>query len=158
MNIVQSHDKSIGFNALLVALVAFAVVFSADVFNASAQTRHPITYQSSDRHIEVEAYLAESVDVPPEFPGGEVALMRYINSERCYPEDAYHARVQGRVLCAFVVAPDGSVKNVEILRGVDESLNREALRVIERMPRWKAGRIGSAAVPVLCILPIPFRL
>lgn len=133
-------------------------MFALGVGVAGAQRRHQVQMGYGHRSPAVEAYLAESVDTPPQFPGGELALMRYINSERRYPADAYNAGLQGRVLCAFIVGTDGSISNVEVLRGVDESLNREAVRVIQKMPRWRAGLIGRTAVPVYCILPVPFRL
>ncbi len=106
----------------------------------------------------IEAYESESVDVPPMFPGGQNALLRYINSARRYPADAYSRGVQGKVLCAFVVQPDGRVTHINVLRGVDPSLDREAVRVLSAMPNWLAGRIGDLAVPVYCIMPVQFRL
>lgn len=106
----------------------------------------------------IEAYDCESVDVPPIFPGGQNALVRYINSSRRYPADAYSRRVQGRVLCSFVVQPDGSVTHINVLRSVDPELDREAVRVLSCMPNWQAGRIGDMAVPVYCIMPVQFRL
>lgn len=105
----------------------------------------------------VEAYLAETVDVQPSFPGGDGAMMRFINAERRYPRDAYDANVQGRVVCGFVVAPDGSISNIDIVRGVERSLNQEAIRIIKAMPTWNAGMIDGERVPVYCLLPIPFR-
>lgn len=106
----------------------------------------------------IEAYLMESVDVIPEFPGGDAALIRFINNERRYPADAYSQRIQGRVLCSFIIDDDGTIYNIEVVKGVDESLNKEAVRIISQMPRWKAGRIGNTSVPVYNILAIPFRL
>ena len=102
-------------------------------------------------------YVPEAVDEQPQFPGGDNALMRYINQERRYPREAYCAGIEGRVLCSFIVDSDGSVSNVEVLRGVDESLNREAVRIISGMPRWKAGTIDGGNVPVYYVLSIPFR-
>lgn len=147
-----NHNSKPIFSLILLLLITSLSASSA------GQSRRDVTHQSTRHEVAPEAYLAESVDIQPQFPGGEVALMRYINAERRYPASAYEARVQGRVLCSFVVGEDGRISNVEVLRGVDESLNREAVRVIQNMPRWQAGRIGSSNVPVFCILPIPFRL
>ncbi len=142
-------------------------IISAGIFLAlasqsvDAQTRRMILYQSTVRGhvtVEMEAYLSETVDECPEFPGGEVALQRFINKERRYPAEAYRGGVQGRVLCGFVVAPDGSICNIEVLRGVSHSLNREAVRIVQNMPKWHPGRIGDEKVPVYCVIPIPFRL
>lgn len=137
----------------LSALAAFST--------AIAQERRMVTLHSSasrGHNLEMTAYLYDDVDIQPQFPGGDGAMLQYINRERQYPADAYEAGVEGRVLCSFVVLPDGKVRNVEVLRGSIESLNEEAVRIIRNMPRWHAGRIGNLAVPVYCILPIPFRL
>lgn len=106
----------------------------------------------------VEVYEYEMVDVPPMFPGGNNAMVQYINSSRRYPAKAYRNRIHGRVLCSFIVQPDGEVTHVNVLRGVEPSLDREAVRVLDSMPRWDAGRIGDNKVPVYCILPVTFRL
>lgn len=105
----------------------------------------------------VEAYLAETVDVLPTFPGGDTAMMRYINDERRYPREAYDANIQGRVVCGFIVAPDGSISNVNVVRGVESSLNQEAVRLISSMPAWQPGELNGQKVSVYCLLPIPFR-
>jgi outer membrane biosynthesis protein TonB len=65
--------------------------------------------------------------------------------------------VQGRVLCGFIVNSDGSISHVSVLRGVEPTLNREAVRLISNMPKWEAGRVNNRAVPVYYILPIAFR-
>lgn len=107
----------------------------------------------------VEVYEFDYVDVQPQFPGGEHGLINYVNKTRVYPYHAYKNKVQGRVLCSFIVGTDGRVSNVRVIRGAgDEALNREAMRVIAEMPRWTVGKVGGMAVPVRVVLPIAFRL
>ena len=107
----------------------------------------------------IEVYEYDYVDVQPQFPGGEHGLINFINKTREYPYHAYKNRIQGRVLCSFIVGIDGKVSNARVIRGCcDESLNREALRVINEMPKWKAGKVGGLPVAVRCVLPIAFRL
>lgn len=128
---------------------------------ASAQQRRVVMYQTivqGNRMVDIEAFVPDAVDEQPQFPGGDAAMIRFINRERRYPVDAYTAGVEGRVLCGFIVAPDGTIVSPEVIRGVEDSLNREAIRVISSMPRWVAGRISGESVPVYCILAIPFRL
>lgn len=84
-------------------------------------------------------------------------MVKYINKERRYPRKAYDAKVEGRVVCSFIVDTDGTIENVDIVRSVEPSLDAEAKRVIREMPKWIAGRIGDNTVPVYCILTIPFR-
>lgn len=152
-------------------LITISLIFASITLTGSAQLRRIMAHTTaqtlamtdgrcvSQFSLEViEAYDCESVDVPPIFPGGQNALVRYINSSRRYPADAYSRRVQGRVLCSFVVQPDGSVTHINVLRSVDPELDREAVRVLSCMPNWQAGRIGDMAVPVYCIMPVQFRL
>ena len=132
------------------------------VLCSSAQVRHVTTVtprMAGQASSGVEVYEFDYVDVQPQFPGGEHGLMNFINKTREYPYEAYKNHIQGRVVCSFIVGADGKVSNVRVLRGVrDESLNREAMRVISAMPRWEAGRVGGQAVNVRCVLPISFRL
>ncbi len=106
----------------------------------------------------IEAYDCDVVDVPPTFPGGYGALMQYINSTREYPQKAYSKGVHGRVLCSFIVQPDGSITHVNVLKSVEPSLDREAVRILDKMPKWNAGVLNGVSVPVICIFPVNFRL
>lgn len=140
--------------------IAFIISLLA-VVSATAQVRHVTTVDPYARNKAslVEVYEFDYVDVQPQFPGGEHGLINFINNTREYPYHAYHQKVQGRVLCSFIVGTDGKVSNIRVIRGAgDESLNREAMRVISEMPRWKAGKVGKTAVPVRVVLPIAFRL
>ena len=85
-------------------------------------------------------------------------MMKFINETRRYPVEAYNNKVQGRVVCSFVVYPDGSINAISVIKGVEESLDREAVRIIQEMPRWMAGTIGEQPVPVSCVLTIPFTI
>ena len=105
----------------------------------------------------MSAYLAEEVDEPPQYPGGEREMIKFINNERQYPSQAYEDGIQGRVLCSFIILEDGSLSFVDVIRGVEKSLNDEAIRVIEKMPRWSPGKIDGTPVATYCILPIAFR-
>lgn len=103
-------------------------------------------------------YEYDAVDVPPQFPGGERGLINFINKVKEYPYSAYNKKIEGRVICSFVINADGSINQIHILKGVESSLNREAVRIIKAMPPWKAGKNEEENVPVRCILPIAFRL
>lgn len=113
-------------------------------------------HYSGDREI-VEVYDPDTVDNAPQFPGGDIAMMNFINRERVYPERAYQEGVQGRVRCSFVVNEDGNISHISVIKGVESSLDREAVRIISEMPVWNAGQIGNRTVPVYCIISIPFR-
>lgn len=104
-----------------------------------------------------EVYEFDFVEEKPEFPGGGTELVNFINDNRRYPAEAYSLGIEGRVTCSFVVNCDGSVSNISIIRGVEKSLNKEAIRIIGKMPKWSPGKIEGEAVPVRVICAIPFR-
>lgn len=105
----------------------------------------------------IEVYEYDYVHEKPSFPGGDERLVAFINETRRYPAEAYRKGVQGRVTCSFVVNTDGSVSNIQLLRGVEKTLNEEALRIFRRMPRWTPGRIDDVAVPVRVVRSVHFR-
>ena len=104
-----------------------------------------------------EVFEYDYVDIKPEFPGGGRSMINFINSNREYPHEAYESGIQGRVTCSFVVNTDGTLSNIKILKGVENSLNEEALRLIQSMPEWTPGSIHGTPVPVRVICNIPFR-
>ena len=94
----------------------------------------------------------------PQYPGGDRELLKFIAQSIKYPTDAQEAGVQGRVICSFVVDKKGNIVEPKFIRGIDPSLDAEALRVIGMMPRWTPGRQDGKAVRVLYTVPITFRL
>jgi protein TonB len=94
----------------------------------------------------------------PEFPGGMEVLLATIAQNLHYPEEAIEANIQGKVILKFVIEPDGSVGRIEILRGVDSQLDKEATRVIGTLPKFKPGRQNGVAVPVWFTIPVTFQL
>jgi len=97
-------------------------------------------------------------DVEAKFPGGEDAMMTFISDNIKYPEIDRGLGNQGRVYVQFVVEKDGSLSNLEIMRGVSETIDREAKRVIRLMPKWTPGEIRGKAVRCKSLLPITFTL
>lgn len=106
----------------------------------------------------VEMTIYEVVEHMPDFPGGEAALQKYLKKHVVYPESARKKGVQGRVLVQFVVGKDGSICDTKVVRSVEPVLDREAVRVINKMPKWKPGRQKGKPVRVRYTVPINFRL
>ncbi len=98
------------------------------------------------------------VEHQPEFPGGMSALMKFLSDNIKYPVIAQENGIQGRVITNFVVERDGSITDVNVVRGQDPSLDKEAVRVIKTMPRWKPGQQRGKPVRVRFTLPVQFRL
>ena len=107
---------------------------------------------------EVSNKVFDVVEEMPSFPGGQGALMAFLNSNIKYPVVAQENGVQGRVIVGFVVERDGSITDVKVMRSVDPSLDREAQRVVKAMPRWKPGKQNGSAVRVKYTVPVVFRL
>jgi periplasmic protein TonB len=99
-----------------------------------------------------------SVQEMPEYPGGLSELMRYIGSTISYPDEAIANNIQGRVILKFVVNTDGSVDRIQIIKGIDTSLDNEAVRVIKTLNRFKPGKQDGIPVPVWYTIPVLFRL
>ena len=99
------------------------------------------------------------VEKMPEFPGGQQAMLNFLKDNVHYPEIAKENGIQGRVICQFVVAKNGAIEDVKVLRsGGDASLDKEALRVIKAMPNWQPGWQDGKPVRTRFNLPIIFKL
>lgn len=107
---------------------------------------------------EEEQQIFVVVEKMPEFPGGEDAMRRYLARNIRYPLIAQENGIQGRVICQFVVNADGKIVDVQVVRGVEASLDEEAVRVIKSMPAWTPGKQGGKSVRVKYTLPIRFKL
>ncbi len=108
---------------------------------------------------EPEETIFMVVETMPEFPGGQAELFKYLSQNVKYPVIAQENGIQGRVICQFVVNRDGSIVDVEVVRsGGDASLDKEAVRVIKSMPKWKPGKQRGKPVRVKYTVPVNFRL
>ena len=109
--------------------------------------------------IEEEAIPFQLVEEKPSFNGGDAnEFSKWVNSRIVYPEIAKEDGVQGRVTLQFTVNADGTVSNVKVLRGVDSSLDKEAVRVVSSSPKWKPGKQRDRAVKVTYTFPVIFQL
>lgn len=96
------------------------------------------------------------VDKMPVYVYGESGLSDFIGHNIRYPREAKQEGIEGRILCSFVVAPDGSISNIEVVESANKALNEEAIRVLGLMPKWIPGENGGEKVHVKCLLPIDF--
>ena len=111
----------------------------------------PDTSKTSDEIFDV-------VEELPEYPGGLEAMYKFLNDNMKYPKKARKKRIQGKVYVQFVVDRDGSITNVEVLRGIGYGCDAEAVRVVKLMPKWKSGKQRGKFVKVRYKLPITFKL
>ena len=109
--------------------------------------------------VEEEAIPFQLVEEKPSFQGGDAnQFSKWVNSRLVYPEIAKENGVQGRVTLQFTVEKDGTVTKVKVLRGVDPSLDKEAVRVVSMSPKWKPGKQRDRAGPVTYTFPVIFQL
>jgi protein TonB len=107
---------------------------------------------------EEETKVFDVVEQMPSFPGGDAELMKFLNSHIKYPAVAEENGIQGRVVATFVVERDGSITDVKVIKSVDPSLDKEAIRVLKSMPKWIPGKQNGSAVRVKYTVPVTFRL
>ena len=135
--------------------------------NSAGSEQSPAVSDSHDLKIDTTKATIEMpdgrtvyiiVDEQPTFPGGSAAMMFFLSTNIKYPVVAQENGIQGRVTCSFIVEANGEITNIQILKGVNPSLDKETIRVISEMPRWNPGKNKGVAVPVIFSLPVQFRL
>ena len=146
---VQKSDKAVG---------AFTVEGNDEVGGAVLKAKEDFAAPEPPKHVVEETKIFTVVEQMPMFPGGDAALMGYLRDNMHYPTVAAENGVQGRVVVGFVVERDGSITDVNVLRSVDPSLDREAMRVVKAMPKWTPGKQNGSAVRVKYQVPVTFRL
>lgn len=119
--------------------------------NVNLTTAAPV--EEEEDHV-----IFQVVEKMPSFPGGDQELFKFLNDNVKYPVIAQENGIQGRVICQFVVNKDGTIVDVEVVRSVDPSLDKEAIRVIKAMPKWTPGLQRNKPVRVKYTLPVMFRL
>ncbi|MCE5205989.1 MAG: TonB family protein [Porphyromonadaceae bacterium] len=137
-----------------------AIVFGEEIFSPTLYTNKDLNIQDPPpvRKQEGEEEIFVVVEKMPEFPGGQKGMMQFLADSIRYPKEAMEKGIQGRVICNFVVMKDGSVSDVQIVRGVDPLIDAEAVRVLKLMPDWKPGTQHGKDVNVRFTLPVVFSL
>ena len=138
------------------------IVIVEDIVEIVDEAKIETTESDEMVAIEIEEESDEEffmvVENMPEFPGGDAGLMKYIQKNVKYPPIAKEYNITGKVFVSFIVDKSGSVSDVKIARGVDKSLDAEALRVVKSLPKYKPGKQRGKAVRVMFTIPINFTL
>jgi protein TonB len=145
---VKVEDES----KLMIADEQVATTVNKEVVEVVEQKQEEVVEQEKEEEVFVV------VEEMPEFPGGNNALRKFLGESVKYPVVAQENGIQGKVYVNFVVNKDGSVSGAKIARGVDPSLDAEALRVVNSMPKWKPGKQRGVPVRVSYTVPISFVL
>lgn len=139
------------------AIGSFDVKGNDDAHGEVLKAKEVIAQPEPQKH-EEETKVFDVVEQMPSFPGGNTALMDFLSKNVKYPVVAQENGVQGRVVVSFVVERDGSITDVKVVRSVDPSLDREAARVVQSMPKWIPGKQNGSTVRVKYNVPVSFRL
>ena len=105
-----------------------------------------------------EGKVYDVVEQMPSFPGGPAAMMEFISRSIVYPVSALKQELQGRVIVSFIVERDGRLSNAKVVKSVAPDLDKEALRIVKKMPRWIPGKLNGVCVRTKYTIPITFRL
>ena len=133
-----------------------STIQASDDTNAAVEVKYtPVEVEEEEVE---EQQIFQVVEEMPEFPGGMGECMKFLGKNIKYPTISQENGVQGRVIVQFVVNRDGSIVDPVVVRGVDPYLDKEALRVISMMPKWKPGKQRGKAVRVKYTVPVMFRL
>ena len=132
---------------------------TVEIVEVQQEVKEEVKVEEDKRDEVEENVVFKVVETMPSFPGGDAALMKFISDNVRYPDIAQENGIQGRAICQFTVEKDGSITDIQIVRSAgDETLDKEAKRVIKSMPKWSPGKQRGKAVRVSYTIPINFRL
>ncbi len=143
MTRVKSIYKVLG----LFALLAFLTGCAAE--------KEPLIISSLSNGVIIEPKIPE--EVYPKFPGGPEKMFEFIADNLRWPEDDGSC-IQGRVVVSFIVEKDGSLTDVKVVRSLDPSFDKEAIRIVKSMPKWEPGMWNGKPARLKYCIPIRFRL
>lgn len=145
-------------NKTSTSIGAFDVKGNDEAAGVVLQAKQQIAQPEPPKQEEVENKVFTTVEQMPSFPGGDAALMNWLRNNVRYPAVAEENGIQGRVVVSFVVERNGSITDVQVVKSVDPSLDKEASRVVKSMPNWIPGKQNGSAVRVKYNVPVTFRL
>jgi protein TonB len=150
---------ALGLMASVVGVNAQVIDDNADVVGLSVE-KQPMCveiFEVTEPELDENA-IFQVVETQPEFPGGIAELMKYLQKNMRYPKVCKEQGLQGRVIVQFVVNTDSTISDVNVIKPVNPHFDKEALRVVKAMPKWKPGTQRGKPVRVRCTLPVTFRL
>lgn len=153
----KKRSSQLAWTKMLLVIPVAGIVFltvSAKPVSSMPPPPPPPTVEQSEEELNPFVVVEEM----PMFPGGDGELLKYLAEKTIYPDDARQKNIQGRVIIRFCVTATGGVSKISVLKGVDPTLDKEAIRVVSNLPAFKPGKQGGKAVPVWYMVPITFTL
>lgn len=149
----QTFRSLLSMNAIF-TIISICLISGLPIENISAQEAVKVDTVKFNEAV----FHIDSVDVKPEYPGGEMGSLKFLAKNIKYPVNLMKENVQGKVICGFIINKKGEVIDPFIMQGAHPGLDNEALRVIRLMKNWKPGMHNGDTVNVITTLPINFRL
>jgi len=149
---------------ILIFPVVAILLFFSDTFSIAAEQVNKTTAVLQDTVNQINSVSKEPiqiidyVEIKPQFPGGDTALIKWVSNNIQYPVESAEKGIQGRVVLRFVITPDGSIDDVEVVKSLDSLCNNEAIRVVKMMPKWIPAKQNGNPVYVRYALPVTFKL
>ena len=164
---ITKNEKTKGlWWRLLVTLPVLAVMLVANT-NATAKEQNEEQPKAEVKNLEDirikisqskdSIYNTDALEVMPEFPGGNEAMVKFLQENVVYPEKAKKKGISGKTFVSFVIEKDGSITDVKVARGFDKSCDAEAVRVVKSMPKWTPGKAKGQPVRVNFTMPFVFK-
>ena len=157
LNLDMDKRKAFLFSSAVLCGVTLYGQSSVDALGGASDAAQQVFDGPSGQPVDPVLDKAK-LQVSPEFPGGQAAMVEFLRSTITYPEKEWEAKIQGTVYVKFVVAKDGAIRNIELKRGVSPGLDSEALRAVAAMPRWSPGTMDNEPVNCRFTLPVSFLL
>lgn len=160
INVLKDEERAKEYGKHFNADVSNGIIFvnTKEYMKNGKREVMSVTVKAKKPAEESEEGAFNVVEQMPQFPGGDIELMKFLSENVKYPEAAEKAGTQGRVIVQFIVEADGSITNVKVVKKVSDELDAEALRVVNAMPKWKPGLQKGQPVRVKYTLPVTFRL
>jgi TonB family protein len=160
INVLKDEERAKEYGKHFNADVSNGIIFvnTKEYMKNGKREVMSVTVKAKKPAEESEEGAFNVVEQMPQFPGGDIELMKFLSENVKYPEAALKAGTQGRVVAQFIVGADGSITNVKVLKNVSDEIDAEAVRVINAMPKWKPGMQSGKAVRVKYTIPVTFRL
>ena len=142
---------------ILLLSISATIVVAQDSLH-TFKVAKPSSHKQKEASPIIEEKIFQICELMPEYPGGEEKLYKFIQSHLIYPDSAFHNKVEGRVMISFIVNTDGHLSDIKILKGVSPDINKEALRLIGLLDKFKPGMQQGKPVAVYFVIPIMFTL
>lgn len=157
MNVKIINGQKLLANMRIALLLGLFTLFFSDLFAQNGSTGDTIKVKPIEEYVN-EPEILVAVEDMPEFPGGNDSMKKFIKANLVYPDSAIKNKIEGKVIIEFLVDETGKVSSPRVLKGIGSGCDEEALRIVNKMPNWKPGKLRNKPVKVRYVIPVIFSL